>query len=301
MKRVNQFKTPDRMRHDLAARMAQFTSRTACPGGVPVVVYPVAAALLVGFCAPSAAGQSEAATSSAPTSPLPGYTLVWSDEFEGETLDPSKWEYRTDSKHLSTQKPENVAVKDGLLHLTLRKEAAGGKQYTGAGIVSKAAFRHGYYEARVKVPAAAGWHTAFWLMKHDGSGTTDSHLALQGVDVFEHNSIDPHSYQVCVRKYNPEPPEVYGFGTVTSPDLAAGFHLLGCEFSQEEVRFFLDGQPVRRVEVTGFEHGDQNIWVTSIASHMGGTQKVDDNKLPAVVLCDHVRFFQRSPSGESSP
>ena len=100
--------------------------------------------------------------------PLPGYALAWSDEFDGPTLDAAKWTYRTDSKNLSTQKPENVVVKDGLLRLTLKKEEAGGKNYSGAGIISRPAFKYGYYEARIKMPAGDGWHNSFWLMKHDG-------------------------------------------------------------------------------------------------------------------------------------
>ncbi len=105
---------------------------------------------------------------------MPGYALAWSEEFDGTTLDATKWVCRTDSKNLSTQKPDNVVVKDGLLRLILKKEEAGGKNYTGGGIISLPAFKHGYYEARIKMPAGDGWHNSFWLMKHDGSGTTDS-------------------------------------------------------------------------------------------------------------------------------
>lgn len=32
------------------------------------------------------------------------------------------------------------------------------------------------------MPAGAGWHTSFWLQKHDSAGTTDSHDALQGLE-----------------------------------------------------------------------------------------------------------------------
>ena len=93
--------------------------------------------------------------------PPPGYQLVWSDEFNGTALDTSKWDYRTDSKMWSKQKVENVSVSNGLLKLTLKREEAGKKHYTGAGIVSNQIFRFGYYEARVKAPAGAGWHTSF--------------------------------------------------------------------------------------------------------------------------------------------
>jgi beta-glucanase (GH16 family) len=238
--------------------------------------------------------KAPAASIIAPVAPLAGYALAWNDEFTGTALDAAKWDYRTDSKHLSTQKPANVSVKDGLLHLALKKEAAGGKQYTGAGIVSKPTFKYAYYEARIKMPAGAGWHTAFWLMKHDGSGTTDFQAAAQGIDVGDNDSIDHESYKVVLNKYNPEPPANYGFTRLPTPDLSADFHVFGCEFTPESVSFYLDGKLVHVVDARQIPHGEQNLWFSSIASHMGSTPKVDDAALPQETLCDYVRVFTQT-------
>ena len=87
-----------------------------------------------------------------------------------------------------------------------------------------------------------------------------------------------------------------------TPDLSAGFHVFGCEFTPTTVKYFFDGDLVQTVDVTNvrkkdgtaadFPHGDQNIWLTSIASHLGGTKAVDDDKLPATAEFDYVRFFK---------
>jgi beta-glucanase (GH16 family) len=228
-----------------------------------------------------------------PAAPVSGYRLVWSDEFEGGALDPSKWGYRTDSKHLSTQKPENVSVKDGMLHLSLKKELAGGKQYTGAGLISKPVFKYGYYEARMKMPAGAGWHTSFWLMKHDGSGTTDYQEAAQGIVVAQNESVDHLSYAVKLEKYQ-EPGGSFGFLRLLGPDLTEDFHVFGCEFTPEAAKFYLDGKLVQSVDASHMAHSDQNLWITSIASHMGNTPKVDDSALPQQAQCDYVRVFVKS-------
>ena len=37
-------------------------------------------------------------------------------------------------------------------------------------MISKTARRYGFYEARMQTPPGAGWHSSFWMMKHDGSG-----------------------------------------------------------------------------------------------------------------------------------
>lgn len=68
-----------------------------------------------------------------PKAPLPGYERVGAEEFSCDTLDKSKGAYRTDSRHLSTQKLENVLVRDGVPHLQLKQENQAGKDYTGAG------------------------------------------------------------------------------------------------------------------------------------------------------------------------
>jgi beta-glucanase (GH16 family) len=238
------------------------------------------------------------AATTLPTALDPQYKLVWSDEFDGATLDASKWGYRTDSKHLSTQKPGNVSVKDGLLRLTLKKEAAGGKQYTGAGIVSVPNFKYAYYEARMKMPPGAGWHSSFWLMKHDGSGTTDFQAAEQGIVVVQNESVDHLSYAVKLEKYQ-EPAASYGFLRLLGPDLSADFHVFGCEFTPQAAKFFLDGKLVHSVDASHIAHSDQNLWITAIASHMGNTPKVEDGALPQETQCDYVRVFTK-PDGTAT-
>lgn len=256
-------------------------------------VTAVAALVAAGLVACPSGASAQTAEAKTVAAPLPGYTLVWSDEFDGTALDAAKWACRTDSKNLSTQKPENVAVKDGLLRLNLKKESAGGKNYTGAGIISRDAFKYGYYEARIKMPAGDGWHNSFWLMKHDGSGTTDAQEATQGIDIAHNDSIDHLTFTVAVNKYNPLPVEALGYQRLPSPDLTADFHVFGCEFTPAEAKFFLDGKLVQTVNVSAIPQGEMNVWFSSIASHLGGTPKVDDAALPQEAQCDYIRIFTK--------
>ena len=137
-------------------------------------------------------------------------------------------------------------------------------------------------------------------MKHDGSGTTDSQDASQGIDVAQNDSIDHQSYTVAFNKYNPLPAETLGYQRLTSPDLAADFHVFGCEFTSASVKFFLDGKLVQTVDVAKIPQGDMNIWFSSIASHLGGTPKVDDSALPQEAQCDYVRIFKKSDAPASA-
>lgn len=232
---------------------------------------------------------------------LKNYSLAWSDEFNAPPLDTAKWHYRTDSKHWSTQLPKNVEISGGTLKLHVKKEVAGDKQYTGAGVISKEVFRYGYYEARMKVPPGAGWHTSFWMMLHGGAGGTGPGSAMQELDVIENDSIHKNSYGVNIHKWRGEH-IAFGGKTVKAPDLSAAFYVFGCEFTPQTVKYFFDGELVQSVDVTkavrkdkttaDFEHGDQHIWLTTIASHLGGTKAVDDAALPAFAEFDYVRFYK---------
>ena len=226
-----------------------------------------------------------------------GYRLVFSDEFNGTALDTEKWNYRTDSKGLSTQLAANVSVSGGTLHLKLKKESAQGKNYTGAGVISKQTFKYGYYEARFKVPPGAGWHTSFWTMRSDGAGGTAPGAAKQEIDICEQDSVKLTGYSAGVIDWSPRMlhQEQVGHGrtNLRTPDLSADFHTWGCEFTPAEVKFFFDGKLTHQTDAAGFAHGDQNIWLTSIGYKAGG-KLIDDSKLPADAEFDYIRFYEKA-------
>ena len=119
-------------------------------------------------------------------SPISGktYTLKWIDDFNGNTLNTNNWSHETKNLNkwqIFVKRPENVVVKDGNLHLIVRKED---KEYTGdieswhteddrvtafytAGCINsngKQAFKYGRFEIRAKVPYSYSLWPAFWTM-----------------------------------------------------------------------------------------------------------------------------------------
>jgi beta-glucanase (GH16 family) len=238
---------------------------------------------------------------------LSGYSLAWSDEFDGSMLDTSAWDYRTDSKANSVQKKENVSVGNGFLHLAVKHEKAGTLDFTGAGVISKRTFTYGYYEARMKVPPGGGWHTSFWAMLHgvtalDGSGPE---VSCQEVDFIEQDSHQPTLYHVNVHRWKGG--HAGGlWQTIEAPDLSSDFHVFGGEFTPSDVKFYLDGKLMATRDVSmvrvkdkdgvarkqAFEHGPQNIWLTTI-SYGVTPDKIDTAKLPSEALFDYVRYYEK--------
>ncbi|WP_238015930.1 glycoside hydrolase family 16 protein [Dactylosporangium sp. AC04546] len=222
-----------------------------------------------------------------------GWTQVFSDDFSGSTLDTSRWNYRTDSKAYSTQRPENVSVSDGMLNIALKKETYGGKSYTGGGVISKQSLRYGYYETRAKLNDGAGWHSSFWIMSGDGSTTFPASQRTE-IDGFEIDSISPtriHHGVLTWKGSGVSAGKSYGT-TYTSPTIdSRAWHVYGMDWQETSVRFYVDGTLMYTAPYvpTDWTHDYTNIWLTSIAY---GTVP-DDTKLPATVQFDYVRYWQR--------
>ena len=117
------------------------------------------------------------------------FKLVWHDEFDGTTLDESKWSYRTNFWGRNAHwfaKPEDgcVEVKDGVVKLKVKKLPNGqfvspqlqtgelmwdvpnlenpkGFWYLGKRMKPKFAHRYGYYECRCRLQQQPGWWSAF--------------------------------------------------------------------------------------------------------------------------------------------
>ncbi|MFZ4583097.1 MAG: Ig-like domain-containing protein, partial [Paludibacter sp.] len=101
------------------------------------------------------------------------YQLVWSDEFDGTSLDLTKWSYETggggfgnQEKQYYTNRPENLRFENGSLVIEAKKEVYSGNNYTSARINTrdKVAYAYGKFEARISLPAGKGTWPAFWMM-----------------------------------------------------------------------------------------------------------------------------------------
>ncbi len=104
-----------------------------------------------------------------------GYKLVWSDEFDGSALDEKTWNIEVNgdgggNQELQFYRRDNVAVADGNLVITARRENYSNRAFTSGRINSrnKAYFKHGILQARIKMPRTAnGLWPAYWMMGND--------------------------------------------------------------------------------------------------------------------------------------
>ncbi|MDE0004771.1 MAG: family 43 glycosylhydrolase, partial [Rhodospirillaceae bacterium] len=115
-----------------------------------------------------------------PITPGGTMTLVWSDEFDGERLDPQRWFFEAgDGGQYSLAGwgndehqwylTDSALLENGLLVITARRESQNGYDYTSARLHTRGrfAFRYGRIEARIRLPGGQGLWPAFWLLPQE--------------------------------------------------------------------------------------------------------------------------------------
>ena len=182
-----------------------------------------------------------------------------SDEFESKELDGKKWTtegFWSMGRQPALFRAKNVAVSDGKLHLTMRKEKLppeveklGFKDYSSAVVYSKVRSSYGYYEVKAKAMNSGG-SSAFWFQKEDVPGW------LTEIDVFEIGG----KAKGFERKYNmnlhvfqtpKESKHWQVHGEWIAPwRLADDYHVYSLDWTKEDVRYYVDGVLVRSVENT---------------------------------------------------
>ena len=98
-------------------------------------------------------------------SSYPGMTLIWSDEFNGKTLNSGNWTYETggggwgnNELEYYTSSVNNSYLTGGYLVIEARQETIGSNNYTSARIKTedKKTFTYGRIDIRAKLPKGQG-------------------------------------------------------------------------------------------------------------------------------------------------
>lgn len=102
-----------------------------------------------------------------------GYDLVWRDEFDGNSLNTSDWNYEigaggwgNEESQYYTDRDENSYVSNGRLTIEAREESFSGAPYTSARLTTqgKQSFKYGRVDIRAILPEGQGIWPALWML-----------------------------------------------------------------------------------------------------------------------------------------
>lgn len=240
---------------------------------------------------------------------LPGWKLVWSDEFDksGEP-DPAKWGYekgmlRNNEKQFYMEnRRENARVEDGHLIIEALKEKRDRGEFTSASLITrgKADWKYGRIEVRAKVPAARGTWPAIWMLPTDEGKTPWPKCGE--IDIMEHVGYDSGVIHGSLHSeaFN----HVKGTqrtGTLKVEDASSGFHNYTLEWTAERILVGIDGKnyatfdkkPGDKVAEWPFDKPFYLILNLAVGGSWGAQKGIDEAAFPQRMEVDFVRVYQK--------
>lgn len=223
---------------------------------------------------------------------IPGtWRQVFADEFDGISLDTTKWNPNwlgcptcitppVNDAELAAYAPSQVSVGGGNLHLEAVEQptTVDGTTYAyRSGLVEshdKAQFTYGAFEARIYTPASgtqiANW-PAFWTNGQNTptDGEMDIMEGLRGSACYHFHSAS-------------------GSEGGCAPGDFTGWHVYGAEWQPGSVTYYYDGKEVGRI-ATGITSSPMYLVLNNgVSTEVGGPLVI-----PADMMADYVRVWQK--------
>lgn len=256
------------------------------------------------------------AVSSPDVTTLPGWTLVWQDEFEQAGLpDSSKWEFDTEYnqrgwwngelQYYSKNRRENAEVVNGKLVITARRERLttaadyGNQNYTSARLMTrgKASWTFGRYEIRAKLPCTLGTWPAIWMLGTGGSWPADGEI-----DIMEQKGFNAaEKRQVLGTIHTSANNAGNSLGAYRAlPTACTEFNTYQMTWDADKIVIGVNG--VDYFTYNNPRNGNRSQWPfdrpqylllnVAVGGVLGGA--VDNANLPAAMEVDYVRVYSKN-------
>ena len=245
-----------------------------------------------------------------------GWKLSWSDEFNGNSLDTTKWNVlmRETSKHNELQYyiPEEVYIEDGLLRIRSSRKNYGSQEYTSGRLDTrgKCAPVYGRFEIRARLPGGQGMWPAHWLYPQNRNWQMEYIMAeavaagkesmipeerpwYSEIDIMEFLGHERGVLYGTLHYYTFDGQKKTSSGTWrSSTDYSAGFHLYALEWEPDSIRWYIDDQLIHST-VNGIPHTPHYLILNTA---VGGRWPGDPDSttvFPQYHDIDYVKIYQR--------
>jgi beta-glucanase (GH16 family) len=250
--------------------------------------------------------QLEATTQAAPASQ---WNIVWSDEFNGTSINRSNWTFETGNNggwgngelEYYTSSTNNAYVDgNGLLHIAVLQQSIDGYSFTSARMKTEGLYNtptYGRLQWRAALPAGVGMWPALWLLGSDYSSV--GWPACGEIDVVENDGATPDFVQGSLH---------YGTSGEVSQtatyDLPAGesttnFHVYVLDWESNSISFSVDGVTYEsRSSEAPFNQPFFFIMNVAVGGNYVGNPTVgaieSGATFPQQMLVDYVRVYEKT-------
>ena len=221
------------------------------------------------------------------------YVLVWNDEFDGASLDLTKWNYRAEGsvRHYATVSRHTIYLNGSGQLVILTDKDSDGNYFIGQ-VGTQGLFdpTYGYFECRAMMNKSLGPHVAFWLQSPTYGNVGDPAVQGTEIDIFEYHRKAPG---VVFHNLHWD-----GYGehhkssgvNVPIAGIGSGFHTFGLEWTENEYVFYVNGKETWRTS-TAVSRRSQYLILSTELTGWGGAPA--EGNFPDPVIFDYVRVYQR--------
>ncbi|MBS1947500.1 MAG: family 16 glycosylhydrolase [Bacteroidetes bacterium] len=238
----------------------------------------------------------------------PGYNLVWSDEFNGNSINTNDWNFETGGDgwgnhelEYYTGRPQNAFVSCGNLIIEARSENYGNNYYTSARLTTqnKRTFLYGRIDIRAKLPVASGMWPALWML---GSNIPQVGWPACGeTDIMELIGKKPNQVAGSFHWANSGGgvSSISKSDTLLSGDFSQQFHVFSLTWEKDSMQILIDDHPYSTANSQNVTGGNYPfnlpfffIFNVAVGGDWPGPPDYNTN-FPQRMFVDYVRVFQK--------
>jgi beta-glucanase (GH16 family) len=175
--------------------------------------------------------------------------IVWSDEFNGTSIDTTKWTFETGNNggwgnqelEYYTGRTNNAYVSNGILHIVAQQESFGGESFTSARMKTEGLYSKtfGIFEWRAKLPGGSYMWPALWML--GANFPTVGWPACGEIDVVEYNGTTPTFSQGSLHWGTSGEISKTAKYPFVSPDSVTNWHIYDLVWNLNSIKFLVDG------------------------------------------------------------
>lgn len=230
------------------------------------------------------------------------WSLSWSEEFSGSTLNTETWNYDIGTGNWGwgnnelqyyTTSPQNLYLENGIAHIVAKQQTFGTSNYTSARINSsgKFNFSYGRLEARIKLPMGQGLWPAFWAL---GQNINQVGWPSCGeIDIMEH--VNNNDYINGTLHWDQNGHQYNGSTISFDPN---AFHQYMIEWDESKIQWYLDGILFKTMSITSNNMGafHQPFFIILNVAVGGLWPGSPDNTtvFPAEMQVDYIRYYEKN-------
>lgn len=239
-----------------------------------------------------------------------GMNLIWSDEFDNDSLDPSFWNHDLGdgcpnlcgwgNRELQRYQEENIFMKEGYLVIQTRNEGEN-NYYTSARINTKDKyeFQYGRVDIRALCPEGKGLWPALWML---GSNIDDvSWPACGEIDIMELIGDKPeqaHGTFHYGESFDLRQSKGVAEKLPLGRKYSEAFHVFSMIWQEDEVQLLIDDKVINTISKTEFTNQNYPfnqpfyfIFNVAIGGQWPGSPD-GSTMFPQHFVIDYVRVFQ---------